>query len=88
MLPLQVQIRADVVHKQLKESKHVNCRCRRRALHDPELLVVSFWRYCEPRMSYAVWGLHPGDVGPDLAGSRCHKGAESWAPVSQGSRKN
>jgi hypothetical protein len=59
MLPLQVQIRGD-----MKESKHVHCRCRRRALHDPKSLVVSF------EMSYAVWGLHPADVGPELAGSR------------------
>jgi hypothetical protein len=42
MLPLHVQIRGDMVHKPLKESKHADCRCRRRALRDPELLVVGF----------------------------------------------
>ena len=42
MLPLHVQIRGDVVHKLLKESKHADYRCRRRVLRDLELLVVSF----------------------------------------------
>lgn len=42
VLPLHVQIRGDVVRKPLEESKHVDCRYRRRALHDPELLVVGF----------------------------------------------
>jgi hypothetical protein len=42
MLPLRVQIRGDMVYKPLKESKYADYRCRRRALRDPELLVVGF----------------------------------------------
>ena len=42
VLPLHGQIRGNVVRKPLKESKHANCRCQRRALHNPELLAVGF----------------------------------------------